>query len=85
VVPRDDINQTNLPDPILMDMKVLERANNELINRMISLEAEVKALKAGKTAAMAPLEEEKARESFRLKPDERDFVEVDDCIFADNI
>ena len=85
IVPRDDINQTNLPDPILMDMKVLERANNELINRMISLEAEVKALKAGKTAATAPLEEEKARESFRLKPDERDFVEVDDCIFADNI
>ena len=85
IVPRDDINQTNLPDPILMDMKVLERANNELINRMISLEAEVKALKAGKTATTAPLEEEKARESFRLKPDERDFVEVDDCIFADNI
>ena len=49
------------------------------------LEAEVKALKAGKTAATAPLEEEKARESFHLKPDERDFVEVDDCIFADNI
>jgi serine O-acetyltransferase len=85
IVPRDDINQTNLPDPILMDMKVLERANNELINRMISLEAEVKALKAGKTAAATPLEEEKARESFRLKPDERDFVEVDDCIFGDNI
>jgi serine O-acetyltransferase len=85
IVPRDDINQTNLPDPILMDMKVLERANNELINRMISLEAEVKAMKAGKTAATAPLEEEKARESFRLKPDERDFVEVGDCIFADNI
>ncbi len=85
IVPRDDINQTNLPDPILMDMKVLERANNELINRMISLEAEVKALKAGKTAVTTPLEEEKARESFRLKPDERDFVEVDDCIFGDNI
>ena len=85
IVPRDDINQTNLPDPILMDMKVLERANNELINRMISLEAEVKALKAGKTAAATPLEEEKARESFRLEPDERDFVEVDDCIFGDNI
>ena len=85
IVPRDDINQTNLPDPILMDMKVLERANNELINRMISLEAEVKALKAGKTADATPLEEEKARESFHLKPDERDFVEVDDCIFGDNI
>ena len=50
VVPRETINQTDLPDPVLEDMKVLRRANNELINRLLTLEGEVRELKrkAGK-------------------------------------
>ena len=44
-VPRDDMNQTDLPDPVREDIAALQRSNTELINRLIELEEEWKALK----------------------------------------
>ena len=92
VVPRETIDQTNLPDPILQDMKVLQRVNNELINRMLSVEEEVRrlsSLTAGETPAAveraceAPYLKEKY--SYEIRPEEREYEEVQDCVFADYI
>ena len=45
VVPRETLDQINLPDPVQDDLRTLQRANNELINRLLSLEDEVRQLK----------------------------------------
>ncbi len=44
-VPHEDMNQTDLPDPVREDISALQRANTELINRLLELEEEVKELK----------------------------------------
>ncbi|MCR5293808.1 MAG: serine O-acetyltransferase [Lachnospiraceae bacterium] len=90
VVPRDSIDQTNLPDPILQDMKVLQRANNELINRVLTLENEMRKLKKGKNepeeAGGAGNEKmDLSAGEAVIKPDERDYDEVGACMFADHI
>lgn len=115
VVPRETINQTDLPDPVLEDMKILRRANNELINRLLTLEGDVRELRlqTGKLASdnrqgpadwdqarQAPLPASKLfgrasadtdsvqgsdRQPYELKPGERDYDEVGDCVFADYI
>ena len=43
-VPRANIDQMHLPDPVLDDLHTLQRENTELINRVLGLEAEVKML-----------------------------------------
>lgn len=49
-VPREDMNQTDLPDPVREDIAALQRANTELINRLLELEEQMKELQsAGKT------------------------------------
>ena len=91
VVPRETIDQTNLPDPILQDMQVMKRVNNELINRMISIEEEVRRLRAEKDGMMsdsdrlceAPHLREK--HDIEIRPEEREYEEVQDCVFGDNI
>lgn len=44
-LPREDMNQTDLPDPVREDIVALQRANTELTNRLLDLEEELKQLK----------------------------------------
>lgn len=44
-VPREELNQTDLPDPIEEDINVLQRANTELTNRLLVLEESVRNMK----------------------------------------
>lgn len=46
-LPRETMDQVNLPDPVREDIMNLQRANSELINRVLELEAQVKSLKQG--------------------------------------
>lgn len=50
-MPREDLNQVDLPDPVREDIQNLQHANAELINRLLDLEKEVQLLKKenGKT------------------------------------
>ena len=49
-VPREDMNQTDLPDPVREDIAALQRSNTELINRLLELEEELKSLKNNATS-----------------------------------
>ncbi len=42
---REDMNQTDLPDPVKEDIQNLQKANSELTNRILDLEREIKLLK----------------------------------------
>lgn len=44
-VPREELNQTDLPDPVEEDINVLQRANTELTNRLLVLEESVRNMK----------------------------------------
>lgn len=44
-IPRSDMNQTDLPDPVEEDIQQLKRENTALSNRLIELEQEMKRLK----------------------------------------
>ncbi len=83
-VPYETMDHSHLPDPILSDMKVLQKANNEVINRLLSLEEEVKRMER-----RAEGHADQAIEPVRpivVEPEaDRDFVEVDDAVFADYI
>ena len=57
-VPRSDMCQVDLPDPIMEDITVLQRENSALCNRIIDLEKEIrelrcKACREGKNAEEA--------------------------------
>lgn len=43
-LPRETMNQTDLPDPVREDITCLQRANSELTNRLLEMEAEIKRL-----------------------------------------
>ena len=43
-LPRETMNQTDLPDPVREDIVSLQKANTELTNRLLDMEAEVKRL-----------------------------------------
>ncbi len=43
-LPQDELNQVDLPDPVREDIANLQRANSELINRVLELERQVKEL-----------------------------------------
>lgn len=43
-LPQETLNQTDLPDPIKEDIANLQRANSEMINRILELEQQIKAL-----------------------------------------
>ena len=47
-MPREDLNQVDLPDPVREDIQNLRHANAELINRLLDLEKEVQILKKEK-------------------------------------
>ncbi len=44
-VPRSDMNQVDLPDPIMENIQVLQQENSALCNRLIDLENEIKELR----------------------------------------
>ena len=44
-VPRSDMDQVNLPDPVMEDITLLQRENSALCNRVIDLEKELRELK----------------------------------------
>ena len=43
-VPRIDMDQVNLPDPVKEDIVALQNENSALCNRIIDLEAQIKEL-----------------------------------------
>lgn len=43
-IPRNDMNQVDLPDPVQEDINVLAKENAELVNRVLDLEKDVKEL-----------------------------------------
>lgn len=43
-IPRSDMDQCHLPDPVQEDINVLQRENSELINRVLDLEKAVRVL-----------------------------------------
>lgn len=45
-IPRSDMNQCDLPDPVKEDINVLQRENAELVNRVLELEKTVRQLNA---------------------------------------
>lgn len=44
-LPREDMDQCNLPDPVKEDIAVLQQENTELTNRLLTTQDEVKRLK----------------------------------------
>lgn len=45
-IPRSDMNQCDLPDPVQEDITVLQRENAELVNRVLELESTVRRISA---------------------------------------
>lgn len=43
-IPRSDMDQVHLPDPVKEDISVLQRENAELVNRVLDLGQAVRAL-----------------------------------------
>ena len=48
LLPQEELDQVNLPDPVREDIAGLQHANSELTNRLLDLEKELRLLKAGK-------------------------------------
>jgi serine O-acetyltransferase len=44
-LPRETLNQTDLPDPVTQDIACLQKANSVLTTRLLELEEEVKSLR----------------------------------------
>lgn len=47
-LPQEELDQVNLPDPVMEDLSALHHANAELTNRIIDLERELRDLKRSK-------------------------------------
>ena len=45
-IPRDDMDQVHLPDPVKEDLTILQHENAELVNRVLDLEQAVRTLNA---------------------------------------
>ena len=48
-LPRENLNQCDLPDPVREDIIRLQQANSQLVNRLLDLEREIKELKQSAT------------------------------------
>lgn len=44
-LPQETMNQTDLPDPVREDIASLQKANTEITNRLLEMEAEIKILR----------------------------------------
>lgn len=58
-VPRSDMNQIDLPDPIMEDITVLQQENSALCNRVIDLERELRELRCKGSCLKENSKEEK--------------------------
>ncbi len=58
-VPRSDMDQVHLPDPVMEDITLLQHENSALCNRIIDLEKEVRRLKNDAQAAETGKKQEK--------------------------
>lgn len=47
-LPQEEMDQVHLPDPVMEDLALLQRTNEELTNRLLDLEQEVRELKRTK-------------------------------------
>ena len=45
-VPRSDMDQVHLPDPVMEDITLLQRENSALCNRLIDMEKEIRELQS---------------------------------------
>ena len=44
-IPREDLNQVDLPDPVRDDIRLLQSSNSVITNRLLTLEHEIRRLK----------------------------------------
>jgi len=44
-LPREDMDQVHLPDPVKEDISLLQQSNTALTNKLLELEEEIKRLK----------------------------------------
>lgn len=65
ILPRETMNQTDLPDPVREDIVSLQRANTELTNRLLTMEAELALLKKQKKKTKKKAENDSTDLSFR--------------------
>ena len=63
-LPRETLDQVHLPDPVREDIMTLQKANSELINRVLELEVEVKRLKKEKESKNNTKGNEKQHENL---------------------
>lgn len=49
-LPRETMDQVHLPDPVKEDIANLQKANSELINRVLELEEQLKRMRSGEEA-----------------------------------
>ncbi len=47
-IPRDNMDQVHLPDPVMEDINMLQRENSALCNKLLDLEKEIRELKKKK-------------------------------------
>ena len=63
-LPRETLDQVHLPDPVREDIMTLQKANSELINRVLELEVEVKRLEKEKASKNNTKGNEKQHENL---------------------
>ena len=63
-LPRETLDQVHLPDPVREDIMTLQKANSELINRVLELEVEVKRLEKEKESKNNTKGNEKQHENL---------------------
>ena len=63
-LPRETLDQVHLPDPVREDIMTLQKANSELINRVLELEVEVKRLEKEKASKNNTKGNEKQHENI---------------------
>ena len=65
-MPRSDMDQCHLPDPVKEDITLLQKENAELVNRVLDLEQELRQLKQNKKKAEPEEVEVKANMRFEV-------------------
>ena len=72
-LPRETMNQTDLPDPVKEDIACIQRTNTELTNRLLDLEEELKSLRKKVKKQEKELEKKKDKKSLKkFKTEERE-------------
>ena len=64
-LPRETMNQTDLPDPVKEDIACIQRTNTELTNRLLDLEEELKSLRRKVKKQEKELEKKKDKKSLK--------------------